>query len=79
MLKKDVKVGETYYATISGRRTRVRITSKATRQNYGYLGINSRLATFWSAVNLRTNRDVIIKSAAKLTPIPEPAPTVQVL
>lgn len=79
MRKVDVKVGETYYATVSGKRTRVRITSKTTRQNYGYYGINSRLATFWTATNLITNRDVIIKSAARLTAIPEPAATVQIL
>ena len=50
MKAKDVKVGETYTAKISDKRTSIRIESKS-----AYGG--------WNAINLSTNRKVRIKSA----------------
>jgi hypothetical protein len=52
MLKKDIKVGSTYLAKISGKVVPVRIESEGTKG--------------WYAVNTITNRRVRILSAAKL-------------
>jgi hypothetical protein len=53
MLKKDVEVGGSYVAKISGRLTVVKLSGE------------SRFGG-WDAVNLRTNKAVRIKSAQKL-------------
>lgn len=53
MLKRDVEIGATYVAKISGKLSRVRIIAP------------SRFGG-WDALNLDTNRQVRIKSAAKL-------------
>lgn len=53
MLKRDVEIGKIYIARISGRLARVKLTGLC---NYGG----------WYALNLETNREIRIKSAAKL-------------
>lgn len=53
MKKKDVQVGKTYEAKISGRLVPVRLD-----REYSFGG--------WIATNLVTNREVRIKTAAKL-------------
>ena len=53
MLKKDVKIGATYWAKVSGRVVPVRITRKSV-----YKG--------WDAVNTVTKREVHIATAARL-------------
>src|SRR5260370_29908690 len=53
MKKRDVKIGETYLAKVSGKLVPVRITSESP---YGG----------WNAVNTTTGREVRIRSAARL-------------
>lgn len=53
MKKNEVEIGGVYVAKISGRLTHVRITAVS---QYGG----------WDAVNVNTNREVRIRSAAKL-------------
>ena len=53
MQKKDVHVGGTYVAKVSGSLTKVRIVSESP---YGG----------WDAVNTATGRDVRVRSAARL-------------
>jgi len=53
MKKADVKIGGTYYANISGNKTKVRIESET--RNGG-----------WNATNLATNKKVSIRSAQRL-------------
>jgi hypothetical protein len=53
MKKKEVTVGETYVAKVSGRITAVRITSE---NPYGG----------WMAVNVSTGRPIRIRTAARL-------------
>ena len=57
MIKRDVKIGGEYRATVSGRRVRVRIDREA--------GVKG-----WIATNLLTGREVRILTAARLTPLP---------
>jgi hypothetical protein len=56
MLKKDVVVGETYIALVSGKKTTVKIKEE---NEFGG----------WNAVNVETNREVRIRTAGRLTPI----------
>jgi hypothetical protein len=58
MLKAEIKIGGTYLAKISGRISIVRIDESYV----DYRGKNRG----WNATNLRTNREIRIKSAAKL-------------
>lgn len=58
MLKKDVVIGGTYLAKVSGKLATVRITSKHDDSNKYLKG--------WQGVNTITGRDVHIKSAARL-------------
>lgn len=53
MKKKDVQIGQTYWAKVSGRVVRVRLLSPSP-----YKG--------WDAINLETSRQVHIKTAARL-------------
>lgn len=53
MKKKDVQIGKTYLAKISGRVVPVAVVRES---QYGG----------WDGINLTTNREVRIKSAAKL-------------
>jgi len=53
MKKKEVEIGQCYRVKISGKTTVVQITHLGNQKG-------------WWAVNLRTGRDVRIKSAAKL-------------
>jgi hypothetical protein len=61
MKQKDVVVGETYYAKVSGRLSRVKILSEH------HSSITKRIG--WNATNLETNRLIYIKSAMRLTVI----------
>ena len=63
MKKSEVKIGSVYTAMISGKLTNVQIVSEVTARGYG---ANSRDTTNWMAKNLRTGKEVRIKSAAKL-------------
>ena len=53
MRKAQVTIGKTYVATVSGKRTRVRLNSES---EYGG----------WNATNLDTGRKVRIKTAGRL-------------
>jgi hypothetical protein len=63
MKKNEVVVGKRYVTKISGRLTLVEI--RGMRESRGY-GVGRKTVTRWSAINLSTNREVEIKSAAKL-------------
>lgn len=65
MLKNQVVVGEVYQATISGKPTEVKIKEAVVSRGYGP---NSRETTRWLAENLKTGREVTIKSAMALRP-----------
>ena len=56
MLAREVKVGGTYWATVSAKRVRVRI-DEANPTGKG-----------WFATNLETNRQIRIRSGGRLTP-----------
>jgi hypothetical protein len=62
MKKKDVKVGETYAAKVSGKLVKVKITRESV---YGG----------WDGQNLETGHAVRIKTAARLRAVVEPAAT----
>ncbi len=66
MLKRDVRIGQTYRINHTSGRVDVRITGS--REVSGY-GVNARQTTRWDAVNLKTGRTLTIKSAAKLQPL----------
>jgi hypothetical protein len=53
MKKRDIKIGETYLAKVSGKLVPVRITSESPHGG-------------WNAVNTTTGREVRIRSAARL-------------
>jgi hypothetical protein len=53
MKKRDIKVGETYLAKVSGKLVPVRITSESPHGG-------------WNAVNTTTGREIRIRSAARL-------------
>jgi len=53
MKKQDIRIGGTYEARVSGRVTRVRITSE---------NVNGG----WNAVNNATQREIRIRTAARL-------------
>lgn len=55
MLKKEIEIGKVYVAKISGRLSPVRI-----------LSISRYNSCHWIAKNLRTKRQVVIRSAQKL-------------
>lgn len=61
MLKKEIEIGKVYLAKISGRLSPVRILS--------FSHYNSR---HWITENIRTKRQVVIRSAAKLRAELEP-------
>lgn len=63
MTKKDVQVGSTYVAMVSGKLARVRITEEIERQT-SYRP--PRFMTSWRAVNVDTGREITVKSAARL-------------
>lgn len=62
MKKAEVVVGEVYAAKVSGRVVPVRIEEEVER----YSTTAKRRKTTWRATNLKTEREVTIKSAAKL-------------
>ena len=61
MLKKNVKIGTTYWAKVSGEVTKVRITREC---DYGG----------WYSTNLKTGRENRIRTAARLRGEVGPAP-----
>jgi len=63
MKAKDVVIGETYVAKVSGRLVAVRID----REAGGHCGRNGRyMFAGWYAVNTETGRDVRIRTAGRL-------------
>jgi DNA helicase II / ATP-dependent DNA helicase PcrA len=62
MKKKEIEVGGTYTAKVSGRLTTVRVTDIRTRQGYG---ANRRDTTVFDVTNLATGRKTTFASAAK--------------
>jgi hypothetical protein len=64
MKGRDVKVGESYYAKVSGKRSVVRISAER---------INSGGRTYWEGVNVKTGRKVTIRGAGKLHPMNLPS------
>jgi hypothetical protein len=65
MKGKDVKIGEVYEAKVSGRLARVKVTAKLERYVY-CRGGGVRPSTAYRAVNLATNRLLVLKSAQRL-------------
>ena len=59
MKKNDVTIGQTYVVKVSGKLAPVRLVSES---RYGG----------WNGVNVKTNRDIRIKSAAKLRRVYSP-------
>ena len=72
MKTNDVKVGETYTMRHSSGRIQVRILSIVERSPCHSLHVRrTRTMTHWSAINLKTGRNIEIKSAVKLSaPLP---------
>lgn len=66
MLKELVKVGSYYTARINGNYTVVQILREHERTSYGLPGRRAGQKTAWIARNLKTGREILIKSAAKL-------------
>lgn len=64
MRRCDVKIGGTYYANVSGKKTKVKIGEEKQDWRGQFAG--------WHAVNLATNREIRIRTAARLTEIPVP-------
>ena len=58
MRKQEIAIGATYIAKVSGRRTVVKILRPA---SWG---------KGWDALNVRTNREVHIETAGRLSPMP---------
>ena len=73
MKKSDVKVGKTYLCNHSSGKIRVRILQEVERFRGGPR--NPRSMTHWLATNERTGRQIEIKSAQKLEPLPEVSPS----
>jgi hypothetical protein len=65
--KKDVKIGETYRMNHSSGKIDVRILRAVERSAYSS---SSRTRLHWIGINLKTGREIEIKSAAKLTELP---------
>lgn len=65
MKAKDIKIGDTYIARISGKLTTVRVTDIRERFSPGRYGANGRWQSFYDVVNLRTNRRTTFRSAQK--------------
>lgn len=74
MKKADVKIGSTYIVKVSGKLVKVRITGDLGTYIIGWSSPRG-MTTFkrpverhrgWAGVNLATNRDVHIRTAAKL-------------
>ena len=66
MLKADVRVGATYLMNHTSGKIKVRILSVKTRKSWGRMNGPERNMTHWIALNLKTGREIEIKSAAKL-------------
>jgi hypothetical protein len=67
MTKKDIKVGSTYVMHHTSGMAQVTILRTVERQGYsGAYGQNTKTLTHWIARNLKTNREIEIKSASKL-------------
>lgn len=69
ILKKDVKVGSVYVVKVSGKLCRVRIDREEPVRHSSVLRSGGKPIRFgggWWGTNLETNREVRIKSAAKL-------------
>ncbi len=62
--RQDVTIGSTWFATVSGRRVKVRITEDRGIQ-YGDFR-KARRHGGWTAINLTTNKGIHIKTAARL-------------
>jgi hypothetical protein len=60
MQKKDVQIGGTYWANVSGRRVKVKLLNEVQLLS-GRVG--------WNAKNLATGRTITIRSAQRLTPL----------
>ena len=66
MKLKEVEIGGRYHARVSGRVTVVRVTGMEEVAGYG----RSRARTVISAVNETTGREVSMRSAQRLRPLP---------
>jgi hypothetical protein len=62
MTKKDVQVGHTYVMNHTSGMVHVRINQVITRGGWG----KTKEMTHWLATNLKTGREIEIKSAVKL-------------
>lgn len=62
MLKKDIKVGGEYTATVSGQRVTVKVDSISIPKRYAGTG---RATTHYQVTNLRTGNKLTFRSAAR--------------
>lgn len=69
MFKRDVKVGATYLCNHTSGRVPIRILRTVARGGWG----DTREVTHWIAINLKTGREIELKSAAKLLREIDPA------
>lgn len=69
MKKSDVQIGQTYNMNHSSGRIQVRINQVIVRQSYGGSFREYREMTHWLGTNLKTGREIEIKSAVKLSPV----------
>lgn len=73
MKKADVKVGSTYVMKHTSGMIHARILREKAHRCRGHWSGNDRTTTHWIAVNLKTGREIEIKSAAKLIREVQPA------
>ena len=67
MKAKDVVIGGTYEATVSGKRVKVRVLNTIIRTSG--LGMKARDVIHYKAINLSTNRLLELRSAQRLRPL----------
>lgn len=72
MKKNQIQVGSTYFATVSGKRTQVIVLREEKHLSRYGTSFNPRVIerTTWAARNIATGREIVVKSAQRLRPIP---------
>lgn len=72
MLKAQVKVGETYWAKVSGNLVQVRVEEIVETEQRSYTGrtfgtkVTFKAQTRYRCTNLKTHREIMVKSATRL-------------
>jgi hypothetical protein len=68
MKRSEIRVGETYNMKHSSGLIQVKIIAVKPTVHYGHWTGQTRLCTQWRAINLKTNREIVVKSGVKLSP-----------